>query len=188
MVLPPSLPIPEVRIAPAGLRSEGLPRKYVGETSVSSASVREFEPGDSLHAIHWPTSARRQSLFVRIFESTPGSDWRILLDLDHSVQAGAGWDSTIENGIVLAASLADRALRRQLAVGLSINGQTQSWSPVYQGVGARWEILRLLALAQCGHTPLGDWLGRLGPELRQRSSLVIITPAVQGAWLEPLMQ
>ena len=87
------------------------------KTTVSVDSVREYAPGDPFKAIHWPTSARRDDLFVRQFEHTPTSDWWVFLDLQAEAQAGSGTASTLEHGIILAASLVDRGIRQGLAVG-----------------------------------------------------------------------
>ena len=60
-------------------------RREAIETTVSSDGVREHQPGEALKAVHWPTSARREALYVRQFEHTPASDWWITLDLNAQV-------------------------------------------------------------------------------------------------------
>ena len=137
--------------------------------------------------IHWPTSARRDSLFVRLFDSTPASDWWILLDMNRFVQAGEGQDSTEEHGVILAASLADRGLRSGQAVGLVAHGERLVWLPPRESEGHRWEILRSLALVSLGERPLAELLARAGPDLGRRASLVVITPAVDSEWVASLL-
>ena len=90
MVVPPIVPLPAIEVAPGGRSGSGRPRQNAPERTVSASTVRQYVPGDNLHSIHWKTTARRDSLFVRIFDGTPTSDWRIILDLDQAVQAGAG--------------------------------------------------------------------------------------------------
>ena len=92
LVLPPIVPLPTIEVAPGGRTGEGRPRIDALERTVSAASVREYRPGDSLRWIHWRTSARRDALFVQIFDGTPASDWWILLDMNRYVQAGEGAD------------------------------------------------------------------------------------------------
>jgi uncharacterized protein (DUF58 family) len=128
---------------------------------------------------------------VRLFDSTPASDWWICLDLDQHAQVGHGWDSTEEHGVMLAASLADRGLRAGRAVGLVTQGQELVWLPPQGGDGQRLSILRALALVTPGSRPLAEVLGRTRPGSGQCPSLVIITPAVHGNWVEalfPLLQ
>lgn len=187
MVLPPIVPLPTIEVAPGGRVGEGHPRANALERSVSSAGVREYHPDDSLHWIHWRTSARRDSLFVRLFDGTPASDWWILLDMDRRVQAGKGPDATEEHAVILAASLADRGLRSGQAVGLAAQGEQLVWLPPREGEGQRWEILRSLALVSLGPHPLAELLEGMRPALESYTSLVIITPAVDIGWIEALL-
>jgi len=74
MVLPPIVPLPTIEVSPGGRTGEGRPRANAFERTVSAAGVREYVPGDSMRWIHWRTFARRDSLFVRLFDGTPASD------------------------------------------------------------------------------------------------------------------
>jgi uncharacterized protein (DUF58 family) len=187
IVLPPIVPLPTIEVAPGGRVGAGRPRAHALERSVSATGVREYCPEDSLRWIHWRTSARRDSLFVRLFDGTPASDWWILLDMDRHVQAGTGPDATEEHAVVLAASLADRGLRSGQAVGLVAHGEQLVWLPPRGGEGQRWEVLRSLALVSLGSRPLAQLLAGIQPALEPYTSLVIITPAVDTAWVEALV-
>ena len=187
MVLPPIVPLPTIEVAPGGRVGEGRPRTDALERTVSAASVREYHPGDGLRWIHWRTSARRDSLFVRIFEGTPASDWWILLDMNRRVQAGEGDDATEEHAVILAASLASQGLRSGQAVGLAAHGEELAWLPPQRSKNQLWEILHTLALVSLGSCSLADLLTRMRPAFGQHTSLVIITPAVDGDWIEPLI-
>ena len=187
LVLPPIVPLPSIQVAPGGRSGEARPRANIVDRTVSAATVREYASGDSRRWIHWRTTARQGDLYVRQFESTPVGDWWILLDMDRHVQAGEGEDATDEHGVVLAASLADRAVRLRRAVGILAEGEDLVWMPPAQGEGQRWEILRSLALVNRGSRPLADVLSRVGPSLGQYASLVIITPSTETAWVEEMV-
>jgi uncharacterized protein (DUF58 family) len=190
MVLPPIIPLPTIEVAPGSRALEATDGRFRAnglERSVSAAGVREYYPGDSLRWVHWPTSARCNSLFVRLFDGTLASNWWILLDMDQRVQVGKGLDATEEHAVILATSLADRGLRLGQAVGLAAHGEQLVWLPPRRGEGQRWEILRSLALVSPGSCPLADLLAGMEPMLEQQSSLVIITPAVDTAWVEALL-
>ncbi len=187
MVMPPIVPLPTIEVAPGGRSGEGRPRTDAPEPSVSSSSVREYIPGESLRNIHWRTSARRNQLFVRIFDGTPTGDWYILLDLDQQVQVGEGFDSTEEHSIILAASLSDQGLRLRRAVGLIASSKDTIWIPPRRSEYQRWKILRALATADTGELSLGDLLKRVEPELHARTSLVIITASMAPDWMERLL-
>lgn len=190
MVTPPIVTLPAIEVAPGGRAGEGRrPRVHTLERAVSAAGVRDYRPGDSLRWVHWRISAHRDDLFIRIFDSTPASDWWIVLDLDQRVQVGQGWDSTVEHGVILAASLASRGLLSGRAVGLVTYGEDLAWLPPQGGDGQRLAILQALALASCGNRPLKGLLREAWtrPTSSQRASLIIITPGVEDNWVETLL-
>jgi uncharacterized protein (DUF58 family) len=199
MVMPPIVPLPSIRVAPGGRAGEGVPRVDAPEQTVSSVSVREYQPGDSFRWVHWPTTARQNQFFVRVFEGAPAGDWWIFLDMDHEVQIGEGQNSTMEHGIILAASLSDRGLRAGRAVGLlshtqapdggSTSGKPEEmiWLPPKMSDSHRWEILRSLALVEAGGRPLAELLNLAGPTLGQNTSLILITPNLSLDWVEALL-
>jgi uncharacterized protein (DUF58 family) len=189
LVVPPVLPLPAIEIAAGGRAGEGRhPRRAALETTVSVETVREYVSGDPLKAIHWPTSARRNALYVRQFEHMPSSDWWIFLDLEKGVQVGRGFESTEEHGIILAASLAHRGLRAGHSVGLVMSGPELTWMPPQQTSGHSMSILRALALAQPGKHSLSDLLENAQKSVRHGASLIIITPNVKADWVAPLLQ
>jgi uncharacterized protein (DUF58 family) len=186
LVMPPVVPLPELDIIPGGYSGEGRPLPYAPERTVDASSVREYVPGDSPRMVHWKTTARYDKPYVRLFDGTPASDWWILLDLHAASQAGSGADSTEEQAVILAASLADRGLRASRGVGLVVNGKTLEWLPPRGGSGHRWEVLRRLALAAPGMTPLGEVLEHARPNLGRNASLLIITPTSTLDWFPAL--
>ncbi|MEE8386400.1 MAG: DUF58 domain-containing protein, partial [Dehalococcoidia bacterium] len=180
-------PLPTIEVAAGGRAGEGPPRPDALERTVSAASVREYRPGESLGWFHWLTSARRVCLFVRLFDGTPASDWWILLDVNRRVQAGEGSNATEEHAVILAASLANRGLQSGQAVGFAAHGEELVWLPPQEGEGQRWEILRALALVSLGSLSLAELLARIQPSLGMYTSLVVITPDVDGDWVEALV-
>ncbi len=187
LVLPPIVPLPNIQIAPGGRSGDGRPRPNALDRTVSASTVREYVSGDSRRWIHWRTTARRDELYVRLFDGTPSGDWWILLDMDERVQAGVGEHATDEHGIVLAASLADQGIRLRHSVGLAAYGKELVWLPPEQGEGRRWEILRSLALISRGSRPLEEVMERLRPSMGPHTSIIIITPSMSTAWVESLV-
>lgn len=187
IVLPPVVSLPEIQVAPGGRVGEGRLRRATFERTVNAAGVRDYQPGDSVSWIHWLTSARRDELFVRHFDNTPSGDWWIVLDLNESAQAGQGQNSTIEHGVILAASLADRGLRAGRAVGLVASAEQLVWLAPQGGQAQRWDILRALAVARPGSSALSDVLTHARPALKQLSSLIVITSDLQSDWVKALI-
>lgn len=189
LVLPPVLPLPSIEIAAGGVAGEGrLKRHSAMETTVSVETIREYVQGDPLHAIHWPTSARRNALFVRQFDHKPQADWWIFLDLERRSQAGDGARSTEEYGIILAASLANQGIRQGRRVGLVTHGTDLTWLPPRHSSEQLMNILRTLAVVQVGARPLADLLTDAQRSIRRGASLIIITSNTEKDWLAPLFQ
>jgi uncharacterized protein (DUF58 family) len=183
------LPLPAIEIAAGGFAGEGrLLRATSLETTVSVETIREYVHGDPLRAIHWPTSARRNELFVRQFDHMPQADWWIFLDLEARVQAGSGSDSTEEHGIILAASLANHGIRHGRKVGLVTQGKDLTWLPPRYSSGQLMDILRELAVAHPGGRTLAELLTAAQRSIRRGASLIVITPNADADWLPPLIQ
>ena len=189
LVVPPVLPLPAIEIAAGGRAGEGRrPRRAALETSVSVETVREYTPGDPLKSIHWPSTARREALYVRQFEHMPASDWWIFLDLERRVQLGHGFESTEEHAVILAASLANRGLREGHAVGLVTCSPDLAWIAPRHSSGHLMSLLQPLALARPGQLPLSTLLEDAQKSVRHGASLIIITPDVQSGWAAALLQ
>ncbi len=178
------LPIP----LPAG-RSNGRVRasQRAPQATLNAASVRPYHATDPQRWIHWPTTARRDELFVREFDLDAAGDIWLLLDMQAAVQLGQGREGTEEQAVLLAASLAARALRQNRAVGLAGYGRVPQVVSTGRGQGQRWRILRVLALVQAdGDTNLSLALRDLGQIARRGTAAVIITPNSGAAWLPDL--
>jgi uncharacterized protein (DUF58 family) len=187
LVLPPVLDLPGIQVAPGGQVSEGRPRPYAPQPTLLATSVRPHLPGDSLRMIHWPTTARRDSLFVRTFDGSPTGNWWIILDLAENAHSGEGDDSTLEQSITLAASLLEIGLQAGQAVGLIGHSAAPVWLPPARGDTQRWTVLRELATIEAGRYPLASLLRRSGETLGHSASVVVVTPSTDPIWLEPLL-
>jgi len=188
VVMPPVVSLPSVQITPGGWMGDGRPRPNIINQTVNASTVREYVHGDTLKMIHWPTTARRGKFHSRMLDGAPASDWWIVLDVDSKVQAGQDWENTVELGIILAASFADRGLRARhpLGVGLLASGRQTVWLKPQSDERHRLEILRSLALLEPGQLPLAELLERANPILGNRVSLIVITPSIKNNWLPSL--
>ncbi|HLG07173.1 MAG TPA: DUF58 domain-containing protein [Gaiellaceae bacterium] len=68
-------------------------------------SVREYEQGESLRRVHWPTSARRGQLMVKQLEDAPRDNVVVLLDCDPAGAAGEPPDSSFDAAVRAAGSI-----------------------------------------------------------------------------------
>jgi uncharacterized protein (DUF58 family) len=186
MVLPPVVPLPHVEIAPGGWLGDGRPRPNSPEQTANALTVHEYQHGEPLRQVHWPTTARRNALYTRVMEGSPANDWWVVLDADAKAQAGHGWESTLELGVILATSLVDRGLRARHSVGLLASGDRTVWLKPKQDEVHRLQVMRSLAMLKAGEVSLADLLERAGPTLGHRTSVIIITPSVNSEWLTSL--
>src|SRR5258706_5510386 len=105
-------------------------------------------------------------------DGAPANDWWIVLDADSNVQAGQGPATTLELGVIAAASLADRGERARHSVGLLARGSyTVCFKPQFCDPH-RLEIMRALASLEPGHLPRSELLERASPTRGQRTSLI----------------
>jgi uncharacterized protein (DUF58 family) len=186
LVLPQVVPLPPIPLARGGRAEEGQVTQRAIERTVSAASVREYQPGDYHRWIHWPTTARRNELFVRVFDAAPAGDLWVVLDMSEEVHVGVGEHSTQEHAVVLAASLADRGLRRGRPVGLVSADDEPVLKIPRGGEFQRWGILHSLALVSLGNRRLADLLLSFSFAFGRDSSLVVLTPDTDPNWVDAL--
>lgn len=188
LVYPPLAALQDEWFPHKGSPGESRPlRQPINAETIDGMSVREFTYGDSLRHVHWPTTARMDCLYVKVFEPHAASRFWILPDLDPDCQLGSGAQSTEETAILLAASLAAKFLDERLQVGLFAPGVEPVAVMPQHGQAHLWNLLSALAPLhpQAGYD-LERGLAQLQPLISQRDSLIIITPAVEGRWLRNL--
>jgi len=188
LVYPPVANLPPIQL-PEGTTTGSI-RSHVRSLHVTTnaAGIREYAPGDSLRRIHWLSTARRQKMMSKEFDREPSGDLWIILDMDEGVQAGEGEESTEEYGVILAASLADRVLRENRAVGLVARGGERVFIPLGKGRGQIWRILRGLAHATtASNGTLAETLEEERKNLRRGTTALIITPSTDPVWAGELL-
>ncbi|MBP3222997.1 MAG: DUF58 domain-containing protein [Actinomycetaceae bacterium] len=87
---------------------EGTPSNHLVNDDISFHAIREYVNGDSMHSIHWKTTAKTGQLMVRQFEETRRSLVGVLLSLNDGEYRD---EEEFELGVSAAASLALRLIR-----------------------------------------------------------------------------
>ena len=190
VVYPPVVAVPQL-IDPRGMAS-GSARANARsiEMTTNASSVRPYAPGDALKRIHWRSTARRstaerEQLFVKEFDLEPSGDIWIVLDLDEKVHAGQDLESTEEYAVILAASLANQALRSNHAVGMVTYQTGPIIIPPQKGPNQLWELLRVLAAAHAtSPVSMSELLGLFEPVMGRGMSAALITPSTDPGWLK----
>jgi uncharacterized protein (DUF58 family) len=121
-----------------------------------------------------------------VFDAAPAGNLWIVLDMSEEVHVGVGEQSTQEHAVVLAASLADRGLRRGRPVGLVSADDEPVLKMPRGGEFQRWGILHSLALVSLGHRRLAELLLSFSFAFGRDSSLVVLTPDTDPNWVDAL--
>lgn len=199
LVYPPIVHLPHLRLPRGAATGTGRTSQRALEVTTNAAGVREYAPGDAINRVHWRSTARFDTLMVKTFDLEPSGDLWIVLDLDASVQAGQGEESTEEYAVILAASLSNRMLRANRAVGLVAYGTVPSESggppqPLptlvlpQKGRAQQWRILQALATVRAGgQWPLARVLAEMDRNLGRGMTLALITPSCDTDWVARLL-
>ncbi len=187
VVYPRVDPLPSFWLPATGLEgSRAFPERTLQATPLAM-TVRPWAPGDAMNRIHWKTTARHGEIQVKEFELEQTTDVWLFLDLDRAVQAGVGDDGTVELGVRVAASVADRALAENRAVGLTVNAHRPGVIPADRGPRQRSKIMQVLAAVEGdGERPLAELLVVGLPRLRRGMTAVVVTPSRDRGWIRPL--
>lgn len=190
LVYPPLAALPPDLLPHRGSLGEHRPlRQPLPAATVDSMSVRAYLHGDPLHHIHWPTTARLSSPYVKVFQPEAASRVWLIPDLDPTAQWGDGADSTEETIILLSASLAAELLRAKLAVGLFAGGEPPALLLPQHGQPYLWSALELLApLHPQPGVNLAGSLGQVQPLISQRDLLILVTASLNPAWIDAARQ
>ncbi len=157
------------------------------QTTPLATTVRPYAPGDSMNRIHWKTTARHGEIQVKEFELEQTADLWIYLDLERSVQSGVGDESTVEVSVKTAASIADRGLVENRAVGMTTSGHRIAVLPADRGGRQHLKIMQLLAAVEGdGTTPFAETLVTGLHRLRRGMTAVVITSSLDRSWVRPL--
>lgn len=176
VIYPRVVRLPQIQL-PKGNTNGVERRRWSLRGPLPAASVTEYRPGDSLRHIHWRTTAHQGRLMVKELETEPSGDVWIVLDVNRAVHQGEGPSSTLEFGVMAAASLAAELLsgasaggggQGTRAVGLltaapaHVPGAPGAWG--VDGVGAAHDGTRTVLLPpQPGQAQLWRILAALAP-------------------------
>ena len=189
-VLPATEPLPDLDPAFANLPNDGRAMRHWDNITTDVASVRHYSPGDSFRRIHWPYTARMNSLMVKEFDMGLTAETWIVLDLDSGVHVGADLDrvnNTEELAVTVAASLITRLDGLSVPVGLAATGYSgftlrPNSSPEHHG-----RLMETLAVVSAsGTTSLERFIYDLRPSLNRFNTLTVITPSPHIEWVTAL--
>ena len=179
--------LPLWRLPAASIEGSHSAPERTLQTSPLATAVRPYAPGDSFNRIHWRSTARHGEIQVKEFELEQTADAWIFLDLERSVQGGRGEESTVELAVRAAASIADKAINENRAVGMTVNGHRQATIPADRGGRQHLKIMQLLAAVDGdGATSLAESLVAAAGRLRRGMTAIVITPSTDPSWVRSI--
>jgi uncharacterized protein (DUF58 family) len=179
--------LPLWRLPAASIEGSHASPERTLQTSPLAVTIRPYAPGDSFNRIHWKATARHGEIQVKEFELEQTADAWIFLDLERAVQGGRGDESTVEMAVRAAASIADKALLENRAVGMTVNGHRQAILPADRGGRQHLKVMQLLAAVEGdGATPFAESLVSSAGRLRRGMTAILITPSLDRSWIRPI--
>ena len=119
IVVPATEPLPDLHPQLASLPTDSRFTQPWDQVTTDVSSVREYAYGDSYRRIHWPYTARMNSLMVKEFDMGVSAENWVVLDMQQEVHYGPVPDNTEELAVTVAASLINRMFELSLLVGLA---------------------------------------------------------------------
>ena len=195
MIVYPPLAVISNQLIPHGKQSgdlRPLNQPLVAE-SIQATQTRAYKPGDPLRRIHWKTTARQDSLFVKSFDPEAASRIWLVADFDpkvhnHPLSKGDDWqDSSEETMILLLSALAGQLLSEQRAVGFYAGVEPACVVMPQRGLAHLWTILAsLAALHLTQTTPFTETLTLADKLINSNDLIIAVTPSTDADWIHNL--
>jgi uncharacterized protein (DUF58 family) len=152
-------------------------------------SVRDYQQGESLRRVHWPSTARRGALMVKELEDSPRDEVAVLLDGDAAGVAGSPPASSFDAAVRAAGSILLAHVRRGRRCLLALNAAGRE-SQTVSADGPEWQrALELLASAEPDARSPAAALLATGVSPAARSlELVVVTSRVEPALVNRLLE
>lgn len=192
-VFPATLELPHFQILSRNDVGHGSSRWLSSELGPDASRVREYAVGDTLHHIHWRSTAHARTLMVKEFDADHSSYamkniW-VVLDLNAGAQVDDENGGTEEAGVTIAASLIKKYIDNEKDVGLIISSQSPEIFPPRTGAQHYWDMMEALTLVKPGGEMSLDRLLATKSDLFGDGPVVIVvTPAPSDRLVATLRQ
>jgi uncharacterized protein (DUF58 family) len=152
-------------------------------------SVRDYEQGESLRRVHWPSTAKRGHLMVKELEDAPRDETAVLLDADAGAVAGVAPDSSFELQVRAAGSLLKAHASRGRRAALIVNSASRPYQRVHSFDGDWLRAFELLAAVEPdGPTPVAAMLADEAGPAGRSLELTVVTANLAPRLVDRLLQ
>ncbi|HEU5405054.1 MAG TPA: DUF58 domain-containing protein [Gaiellaceae bacterium] len=152
-------------------------------------SVRDYQQGESLRRVHWPSTARRGALMVKELEDSPRDEVAVLLDGDATTVVGSPPDSSFDAAVRAAGSILRAQMQRGRRCVLALNTAGRELQAVSSD-GPEWRrALELLAAAEPdAHRPVAGLLESGISPVARALELVVVTARIEPDLVNRLLE
>jgi len=152
-------------------------------------SVRDYQQGESLRRVHWPSTARRGALMVKELEDSPRDEVAVLLDGDPAGVTGSPPDSSFDVAVRVAGSILRAQVRSRRRCVLILNNLGRD-TQVVSSDGPEWQrALELLAAVEPDAPgSAAALLQSAGAPAARSLELVVVTSRVERSLVDRLLQ
>ena len=187
LVVPATEPLPDLHPKLAGLPADSRSTRHWDQVTTDVSSVREYSYGDSYRRIHWPYTARMNSLMVKEFDMGISAENWVVLDMQGGIHYGEPPDNTEELAVTVAASLISRMFELSMPVGLAANGDLEYLFRPDSSPESLGRLMEALAAVKAeGRTSIERFLYELRPNLSKYNTLTLVTSSCDTAWVPAL--
>jgi uncharacterized protein (DUF58 family) len=152
-------------------------------------SVRDYQQGESLRRVHWPTTAKRGHLMVKELEDAPRDETAVLLDADAGVVAGVPPESSFELQVRAAGSILRAHASRGRRAALIVNSAGRTYQRVHSFDGDWHRALEVLAgVEPDGPMPVAAMLADEGGPAGRALELTVVTASLSPRLVDRLLQ
>jgi uncharacterized protein (DUF58 family) len=152
-------------------------------------SVRDYQQGESLRRVHWPTTAKRGHLMVKELEDAPRDETAVLLDGDAGAIVGVAPDNTFELQVQAAGSILKAHAARGRRASLIVNCASRAYQRVHSFDGDWLRALEMLAAVEPdGPTPVAALLADEAGPASRALELTVVTASLTPRLAERLAQ
>ncbi|NQV04792.1 MAG: DUF58 domain-containing protein [Candidatus Omnitrophica bacterium] len=107
--------------------------------------IREYQRGDAISRMHWPSTARHNKLIVKQFERNAVQEATIVLDLKKGHDIGTGRETTLEYAVKIAGSVTKYLLNEGAFIQMIGYAKESTMIPFGKGESHMYKILEYLA-------------------------------------------
>ncbi len=110
--------------------------------------IREYQRGDAISRIHWPSTAKHNKLIVKQFERNSVQEATIVIDLKKGNDIGVGRETTLEYSVKIAGSIARFLMNSGAFVQIIGYAKEVTSVPFGKGESHVYKVLEYLAIVR----------------------------------------